>query len=180
MNTNKKSGSPATIETSRLRLRPFCPSDANDLFEMDSQAIVHRYLGNRPMQKMSEAVQTIEHILLQYEKYHIGRWAVVLKESDHFIGWAGLKWEINLRPARPYYDLGYRLNPNFWGQGYATEAATATVQFAFDQMKLPVIYAAAYTNHAVSNHILKKIGFKWKENFEYEGTACHFYEIKKG
>jgi len=167
------------LQTSRLILRPFTISDVHDLFVMDSQAVVHKFLGGHPMREKSEAISTINHIVEQYEKNGIGRWAVELKESGTFIGWAGLKWEENVRPGRPYYDLGYRFHPEFWGQGYATEAATASIHYAFDQMQLPAIFAAADTEHAASNHILKKIGFTWKEDFEYEGTACHFYEMKK-
>jgi ribosomal-protein-alanine N-acetyltransferase len=98
-----------SIETDRLLLREVVASDAQGLFELDSDPEVHKYLGNKPIKSIKEAEGTVEYIRSQYKNYGIGRWAVVDKKTNEFVGWSGLKYETEVRKNAPYYDLGYRL-----------------------------------------------------------------------
>ena len=95
------------IETERLILREILPSDADAMFELDSDPEVHRYLGNDPVKSRKRIFEIIDFIRGQYHAFGIGRWAVVLKENNKFIGWAGLKYVNEPMDALPcYYDLG--------------------------------------------------------------------------
>ncbi|BAO74309.1 GNAT family N-acetyltransferase [Winogradskyella sp. PG-2] len=164
-------------ETNRLILRNITESDAQDLFELDSNPKVHEFLGNNPVKHIDECKAYINSIKEQYKSSGMGRIAVIKKDTHEFIGWSGIKYEQNLRKEFNYYDMGYRLKEKFWGKGYATEAALASLDYGFKDLKLEEINAAADINHIASNTILKKIGMEHSGTFEYKGTVCNWYKI---
>jgi len=166
------------IETKRLFLRPITEADVKDFFELDSNPNVHIYLGNKPVKTIIESEAMVADILEQYKTNGLGRLAIIEKSTQEFIGWSGLKYEENLRKEFKYYDIGYRLKENFWGKGYATEAALASLNYGFKDLKLNEIGAAADVNHIASNTILKKIGMQHLGNFTFEGELCNWYNLK--
>jgi RimJ/RimL family protein N-acetyltransferase len=166
-------------ETERLVLREMLPEDLDGMFELDSDPEVHRYLGNKPVTDKKESEEMISFVRQQYETHGIGRWAVIDKKTNEFMGWAGLKYITELtNNHRNYYDLGYRLIRRYWGQGIASEAALISLEYAFNELKLTELYAAACEN-AGSNHILKKIGMKLVETFYYEDIPCNWYKMDR-
>ena len=166
------------LETERLVLRPIEEGDAQDFFELDSNPKVHIYLGNNPVTSIDQSKAMIADILKQYEAYNIGRLAMIKKDTGEFIGWSGLKFERDLRKEFDYYDLGYRLKEEFWGNGYATEAALASLDYGFNDLKLEEICAAAEVDHIASNTILKKVGLIPSGTFTFEGHLCNWYTLK--
>lgn len=166
------------IETERLYLRRLTESDTTDLFELDSNPKVHKYLGNNPVKSIEESQNQIKNVLKQYEEFGIGRLAIINKETKEFIGWSGIKFERELRTEFDYYDLGYRLKEIYWGHGYATEAAIGSLEYGFNELRLNEINACADVNHVVSNKILKKIGFIPDGNFTFEGSLINWYFLK--
>ncbi|WP_179354429.1 GNAT family N-acetyltransferase [Winogradskyella vidalii] len=167
------------IETERLFLRPVLETDVQDFFELDSNPKVHIFLENKPVKTLIESEAMVASILQQYKTYGLGRLVLIDKVTNGFIGWSGLKYEENLRKEFSYYDLGYRLKEQFWGKGYATEAAIASLNYGFSILKLQEIGAAADVNHIASNSILNKIGMPFIETFEYKGELCNWYNLKK-
>lgn len=79
-------------ETPRLILREMRPEDANSLFEMDANPIVHKYLWQKPTLHIDESLQIIAYLQKQYKENGIGRYATILKETGEFIGWTGIKY----------------------------------------------------------------------------------------
>ena len=167
------------IETERLILRPVTLDDTQDFFEMDSNPNVHKYLGNNPVKSIDQSKAWIEDILDQYETFGLGRLAVVNKTTNEFLGWSGIKYERQVRAEFNYYDLGYRFKEQHWGNGYATEAAIASLKFGFEDLKLDEICGAAEDDHFVSNLILKKIGLQPSGTFTYDGCLCNLYSLKR-
>jgi ribosomal-protein-alanine N-acetyltransferase len=167
------------IQTKRLIIRDIEASDAQGMFALDSDPDVHEFLGKKPIKTIEEAKQSIEHIRKQYETNGIGRWAIIDKETGDFIGWTGLKFEQGLRKDFDYYDLGYRLRKKYWGKQIATETSIASLKYGFEVMDLKEIGAAADINHLASNKILRKIGMKFIDEFEYVGLPHNWYNIKK-
>lgn len=165
------------LETKRLILRPIRENDAQNFYEMDSNPKVHIYLGNNPVTSIEQSEEKIKGVLQQYKDFGVGRLAMEKKDTGEFVGWSGLKFERELRKEFDYYDLGYRLKEEFWGYGYATEGALASLDYGFKKLKLKEICAAAHHDHVVSNHILKKIGMKPSGTFTYEGDLCNWYVI---
>ncbi|MFW0737958.1 GNAT family N-acetyltransferase [Flavobacterium sp. T12S277] len=167
------------IETERLLLRELLLSDVDGMFELDSNPNVQRFVGNKPVKEIEESVAMIKHIQGQYEAYGTGRWAVILKETNEFLGWSGIKFittEINNH--KDFYEIGYRFIEKHWGKGYATEAGIAFVNYAFDVIKAETLYAYADEGNKDSRKALEKLGFRYVNSFEYEGELEVWYELK--
>ena len=165
------------IKTERLLLRELLPSDAEGMFELDSDPEVVKYTGDTPLTHIDQSRQRIESVRQQYQDFGIGRWAAVLKDTNEFIGWAGLKYINELNGRKNNYDLGYRFLKRHWGKGYGTESAKAFVNYGFNQMHLKCISAYADVEHVASVKILEKCGLKFTNTFKDEGNLCAWYEI---
>ena len=169
------------LETERLYMRPFKISDAADLFAMDANPNVHKYLWQQPTLELEESVKVIEYILGQYERNQIGRFATFLKETNEFIGWTGIKYiDDHVENGNTnFFDYGYRLVEKHWGKGYATEASIAWLQYGFETLKIPVMNAYAHKENGASNHILQKIGLEFKETYPYkDGVLWNWYALE--
>lgn len=167
------------IETERLLLREVVFSDVEGMFELDSNPNVHTYLGNKPVTTIEQSREYIEFLQQQYKDFGTGRWAVILKETNEFIGWSGIKFitdEINNH--QNFYEIGYRFIEKHWGKGYATEAGKAFIDRAFNEMKVDAVYAYADEGNNNSRKILEKLGLQFVNSFEHEGEREVWYEIK--
>ena len=168
------------IETERLLLRELLESDAEKMFEMDSNPNVHVFVGKKPLKHIDETHEHIRLIQQQYKDFGTGRWAVVLKETGEFIGWSGIKFITNeINNHKDFYEIGYRFIEKHWGKGYATESGKAFIDYAFNTMKVDAVYAYADEGNENSRNILEKLGLKYINSFEYEGETEVWYELKK-
>jgi len=166
------------LETERLILREMIPSDDLGMFELDSNPEVHRFLGNKPVKHIEESRMYIENLRQQYTVNGIGRWAVILKETNEFIGWSGIKLiKESINNHINFYEIGYRFIQKHWGKGYATEAGLAFVDFAFNEMKVEHLYAYADAKNIASRKILEKIGMQYINSFEDDGEEAVWYEL---
>lgn len=167
-------------ETERLILREILPTDVDGMFELDSDPEVHKYLGNKPVTNKDQIVEVISFIRQQYIDNGIGRWAIIDRKTNEFIGWTGLKYVTNeTNNHKNYYDIGYRLNKRFWGQGIATETALISRNYAFEKLNVNEIYGSASCENIGSNKILKKLGLKYIESFFYDEIKCNWYKMDK-
>lgn len=168
------------LETNRLIMRPFEERDAEDLFLLDSNPDVMKYVGGVVSTKIEQSQQMIEFIQKQYKENGVGRLAVIEKSTNTLIGWSGLKYltsEIN--GMKNVYELGYRFLPEYWGKGYATETARAALNYAFNEIKTDVVYAMAVTENTGSNRVLQKLGFEELGTFLDDSDLCYWYRLKK-
>ncbi len=175
-----------SIETARLILRPWQESDLAPFAKLNADPWVMEFFTNV---KTLEA-STKEYLILKEgcEKYGWGFWAVVLKESDQFIGTIGIKhipFEAHFTPA---VEIGWRIDRDFWGNGYATEGALASLKFGFENLNLDEIVAITVPANIRSQNVMKKIGMKNDpiDNFDHpmlpEGHKYRrhvLYRIKK-
>ncbi|MBF4508086.1 GNAT family N-acetyltransferase [Flavobacterium sp. JLP] len=167
------------IETERLILREILLSDADGMFELDSNPNVHLFVGNKPIKHIEESILQIENIQKQYKKFGMGRWAVILKETNEFLGWSGIKFSTDkINNHQNFYEIGYRFIEKHWGKGYATEAGKAFVDYAFNEMKVDAIYAYADAGNENSRRILEKLGLHFVNSFEYDEELEVWYEMK--
>jgi RimJ/RimL family protein N-acetyltransferase len=168
------------FDTARLHFRPLIAADAAGMFALDSDPAVHRYLGGvggLMVTSLAESAATVAFIQAQYAAHGIGRWAVLLRATGEFMGWAGLKLVAGpVNGHRDFYDLGYRFRPPFWRQGYGYEAAQAWLDHGFQAMQLPRICAYAEIENRGSRRILEKVGLRPGNEFEEGGTRCVWYE----
>lgn len=171
------------IETERLILRELRTTDLDGMFELDSDPEVHKYLGNKPVKTKKESLVLIDSVIQQYQERGIGRWAAIEKHTGDFIGWSGIRLntEYNMNGFTTYYDVGYRLIKRFWGKGYATESGIAGVNYAFNKLNLPEIYATTEIGNQASHNALLRIGLKYVEDFYFkeEKLNLRWYKIEK-
>lgn len=150
------------IETDRLLLREFDASDAGKMYQLNLDPEVLRYTGDKPFSSVQEARAFLENY--EYDRaLGIGRWAVILKSGQEFIGWCGLK-----RNEEELIDIGFRFFQAHWNRGYASEAAQATLRYGFMEKGIPRIIGRAAVENRASIRVLEKLGMVyWKE------AACH-------
>ena len=161
------------LETSRLYLRAFAEKDAQDFYQMNADAEVLQYTGDQPFPDKVAALNFI-HAYDHYQRYGYGRWAMVMRETDQFIGFCGLKHHVE----GTYTDLGFRLNRNYWGRGLATEAAQACIRFAFTELQLPFLVGRVQQRNLASIRVLEKLGMRRIKSFDFEGIPGYWYELR--
>ncbi len=167
-------------ETDRLILREILSQDESGLFALDSDPEVHKYLGNNPITNIEEVKSTIQFIRQQYIDNRIGRWAVIKKDSSEFIGWSGFKFITELTNNHVgYYDLGYRFIRKYWGKGYASEAANASLEYAFSLLGIYEVFAIADVGNLGSRKVLEKVGLEITDTFMYHGQEHFWFNIKQ-
>jgi RimJ/RimL family protein N-acetyltransferase len=145
-----------TLHTARLRLRPFTEADTDAIFALQSNVGVLRYWDAPPWKDRAQAERFIA-VCGQIEQEATGARLAVERAADGvFIGWCSLNtWNPEFRSAR----LGYCFNDAAWGQGFATEAAGALLQWAFDTLDLNRVQAETDTRNTASSRVLEKLGF---------------------
>jgi ribosomal-protein-alanine N-acetyltransferase len=145
-----------TLHTARLLLRPFNDADANALFALHSSGYVLRYWDAPPWSERERAERFIAACREMAAEGSGARLAIERVSDGAFIGWCGLaRWDPDYRSA----SMGYCLDDAAWGRGYATEAARALLQWAFDTLDLNRVQAETDTRNAASARVLEKLGF---------------------
>ena len=146
------------LETTRLILRPAVLSDAQNLFNLNSDIEVVRDTGDRSFSGIIEAQELIQNQLMpQFSLHKMGRFMVFLKDGT-FIGWCGLRYY----PPKNEVDLAYRLIKKFWGLGLATEASKAALKYGFETLGLKKIMGKSMPENLGSLKVLKKLGMTFK------------------
>jgi RimJ/RimL family protein N-acetyltransferase len=145
-----------TLSTDRLRLRPFTAADEDALFALHSDAYVLRYWDAPPWTDRARAGRFVAACRQMAAEGTGARLAIDRASDETFLGWCGLtRWNPGFRSAA----LGYCLAQAAWGQGHATEAAGALLQWAFATLDLNRVQAETDTRNAASARVLEKLGF---------------------
>jgi [ribosomal protein S5]-alanine N-acetyltransferase len=145
-----------TLHSARLRLRPFIDTDADALFALHSSGHVLRYWDAPPWRERARAERFIAACRQMSDESTGARLAIDRSSDGAFIGWCSLtRWNPDHRSA----CLGYCLDDAVWGNGYATEAARALLQWAFETLDLNRVQAETDTRNAASARVLEKLGF---------------------
>jgi RimJ/RimL family protein N-acetyltransferase len=145
-----------TLHTSRLRLRPFTETDTDAIFALNSNPHILRYWDAPPWRERLQAERFIANSKKMQQEASGARLAIERNTDGMFIGWCSLmNWNPDYRSAM----IGYVLDDKVWGQGYATEAAGAVLQWAFDTLNLNRVESGADTRNRASERVLEKLGF---------------------
>ncbi|WP_191621283.1 GNAT family N-acetyltransferase [Marinihelvus fidelis] len=162
------------LHTSRLVLREFREADADDLYQLNADSDVMRYTGDAPFPSPAAArkfIRDYDH----YARHGFGRWAVIRKADEQFMGFCGLR----RHPEFGDVDLAYRIAHRFWDSGYATEAARAALGAGFDQFGLDTITGWAMRENLPSITVLQKLGMRFREMAEDNGVFWLVYAISR-
>lgn len=154
-----------TLTTQRLILREWRESDVKDLFEYASSPLVGPKAGWKPHKDEAESKTIIEMFIKNGEVY-----AIELESEHKVIGGIGLHnrtpnmdlKEMNQR------EIGYVLNPSYWGNGYVPEAVQALLELGFEKMNLDLIWLAHYEENSNSKRVIEKSGFDFQFKREEE------------
>ena len=145
-----------TLHTASLRLRPFTDEDAGALFALHSNERVLRYWDSPPWSDPARSERFIATCRQIAEEGTGARVAMDRATDGRFLGWCGLT---RFNPDYRSASLGYCLAEEAWGHGYATEAAGALLQWAFDTLDLNRVQAETDTRNLASARVLEKLGF---------------------
>ena len=148
------------FETPRLFLRRFTEADAPLIYKLNSDPEVVKYVHEPVLENEAQAKDILVNIILPQYKRNLGRWAIHTKDNYEFIGWCGLKYI----EETGIIDLGYRLLPAVWGNGYATEAAQYTLIYGLRELKIDLITGIAHAENIASIKVLEKAGMKFSKD----------------
>jgi RimJ/RimL family protein N-acetyltransferase len=165
----------ATIETARLHLRPMRADDFDALYEIFTDSRVMASFGSElftPAQMQGWLDRNLAH----QAEFGYGLFSVIRKADGRLIGDCGL--EQMLVEGETVAELGYDLRSDVWNQGYATEAASAVRDYAFQVLRLPRLISLIRVGNTASQRVAEKIGMQRAAEFERYGTRYWRYAIE--
>ena len=159
---------PNTIElvTDRLILRPWQDADYEPFYIMSANPLVYEYLPPFPDRAVSDVF--VDHLRKDFDARGWGFWAIERKDDSRFIGMAGMHEPgPEFGVGRPCVEIGWRLDPEFWGKGYATEAAREVLRFGFNKVGLSEIVSFTALENVRSFIVMERLGMRREpENFD--------------
>ena len=157
---------PPIAQTSRLTLRCFTTADAEFILALVNDPDWIRFIGDRNVHSLDDARTYIENRLIAvYARQGFGFWCVALKESNEPIGMCGLIRRDGLDDV----DIGFAFLPRHRGQGYALEAAQATLTYARNVLGLRRIVAITAVDNERSARLLQKLGLRFERLMRLPG-----------
>ncbi len=153
------------VETKRLILRSWKPEDFPAFAAMNANAEVMRYFL-APL-SMEESLTNLTRILAEHREFGYGLYALERKEDHQFIGLLGLHRVTFEASFAPCVEIGWRLVPDAWGQGYASEAAAACLRYALDDLKIAEVYSFTAVPNVPSSRVMERIGMEKVGEFDH-------------
>ena len=150
---------PLELQTDRLRLRRWLPADREPFAAMNADPRVTEYLPG-PMSR-EESDTLVARIEDHFDRHGFGLWAVETRDAASFAGFIGLmvpRFEAHFTPC---VEIGWRLGPEHWGRGYATEGARAALAFGFAELGLDQIVSFTVPANTRSRSVMEKIGMTY-------------------
>lgn len=146
------------IVTERLILRPLTAADAEDVFEWVGDPVVNRYMPYALYDNVGQVREWISTITDDYN--HFG---FELRSTGKVIG----SGDVGFDSERGAYGLGYNINREFWGRGYATEASKAMIQWAHEALGACSFIACHALANPASGKVIQKCGFRFEKYGQY-------------
>ena len=156
-------------ETARLRFAPLTLTHTPDLWAMENDPEVMRFLdGGRgtPWEGYEQRTHEWLERLARNFSPHFSFWAVHRRADEAFLGW----FHLRPSPRAPWegqIELGYRLRRECWGQGLASEGSRALLDYAFAEHGLPEVMALALARNAPSRRVMEKVGMAWTHDLVF-------------
>jgi len=147
--------------------------DLDNLATLLADADVIRYVGNGLPIARAESESALHSIIRHWDNHGFGRWAIIDKEAQEFIGFGGL------RSLMGTPEVVYHFAKSYWGQGLATEMARASLRFGFDEHQFYRIVAIAKPDNAASIHVMEKIGMKYEMHTSYYNIDVIQYGVTR-
>jgi len=166
------------LETGRLTLRRFTEADAGNLYVLDSDPEVMRYLSGGAATPREVIEADILPLFMSYDQRNpaFGFWAAIERATGGFLGWFSFRPRDEADPRE--VGLGFRLRRSVWGRGYATEGARALIGLGFTQLGVARVVATTYEDNLASRRVMEKVGMALTRRFrltaaEIEGVDTY-------
>ena len=148
---------PPELESGRLLLRKMMRRDAADMFEYSKNSDVTKFLLWSPHPDKAYTARYLAYIQSRYRSGDFYDWSIVWKDTDKMIGTCGFtRFDFDANSA----EIGYVINPDFWGIGVAPEAVKLVLRFGFSELDLHRIEARYMVGNERSSRVMEKIGMK--------------------
>jgi RimJ/RimL family protein N-acetyltransferase len=169
------------LVTDRLVLRPWRLDDAEQALEVYGQSDVAKWLSPAmdSVQDISAMRLVLEQWIGESDRLDVpaGRWAIERSDDGRVIGGAVL---LPLPPGNADLEMGWALHPDVWGRGYATEAASALAQWAFDAGH-DEVFAVARPKNTRGGAVARRIGMEWVgETDKYYDLRLQVFRLRAG
>ena len=148
------------LETVRLELRLFRSDDLEPFSAMNVDPEVMRYIGDGRPQDRARAAETFERMRWHWAEHGFGRWAIERTSDGAFLGFCGVGFPTFIAAVATRPEIGWRLAREFWGHGYATEAAIAARDHFFASFPFAELISLAHPGNVASHRVMRKIGMR--------------------
>ena len=146
------------VETDRIRLRRWTDKDKEPFAKLNADPAVMTYLG--PPMTRAKSDRAIEAQLELMDKGEPAFWAAAKTRDDRLIGCIGVKRVTFQAHFTPCYEIGWRLAQEHWGKGYATEGASAALQYSFSNWDMLSIHSFTVHANIKSQAVMERIGMR--------------------
>jgi RimJ/RimL family protein N-acetyltransferase len=157
------------LVTDRLVLRGWEPADRDPFAQMNADPEVMEYFSSTLTRGESDAL--VDSIGAGFERNGFGFWALELRPEGRFVGFTGLSIPGFQAPFLPAVEIGWRLARWAWGNGYATEAATAALDFGFSEVDLEEVVSFTTVHNIRSRAVMRRLGMTHDlaDDFDHPG-----------
>jgi RimJ/RimL family protein N-acetyltransferase len=160
-------GMAVILKTPRLAIRQFTEDDVDNLYDLNGDPEVMRYLGRSASREVLRDQVIPFHLDVYQRLDRLGTWAAESVGNGQFLGW------FHFRPGPDgditNIDLGYRLRRSTWNKGYATEGSRALINMGFTDLGIQRVFAHTMTVNLASRRVLEKCGLTLVRTSPYEG-----------
>ena len=163
-----------TLTTENLRLRPFTPQDTPAMHQILNGRDVLKYFPGPQTVTKAQVDRMINRLMAHWQEHGYGLWAVEQHTTGALLGRCGLQ----RIPETDEVEIDFILEPACWGQGFATEAGQASLQFGFAQLNLKEVVGIVHPDNLASQRVLQKLGMQFAQATEYFGMAVHRYTCR--
>lgn len=158
-----------TLTTERLVMRAFTPADVAPFAAMNADPVVMEHFVR--LMTLEDTAAFVDRIAAHWAEAGWGLWALERRDTGEFIGYTGL-WPVRFEAAfTPKVEVGWRLAAAHWGQGFATEAARASVDHAFDVLGWPEVASFTAVGNVRSQAVMERIGMRREPEWDFEHPA---------
>lgn len=156
------------MHTARLGFRHWRPDDLENALGLWGDSRVTRLIDARGQLSEAQVQQRLQAEIASQEAHGLQYWPIFLLASNEHIGCCGLR---PYDPARPIYELGFHIRADHWRRGYAYEAATAVMAYAFAEFQAAGLFAGHNPQNDASRRLLAKLGFSYTHDEYYPATG---------
>jgi RimJ/RimL family protein N-acetyltransferase len=164
------------LDSARLRFEPMQEAHYDGLRRLNGDPLVMRFISGQP-ETPDDTHAVIARVKARWEALGYAWWSLIERDSGELIG-AGCIQHLGHDTSNPH-EIGWRLRPDRWGQGYAIEAAERMARFAFDDLGVPLLCAICDPENAASRRVMDKLGMIYRGVETWHGTSVTAYGINR-